>query len=332
MASRLPVKQTRETVLQFVSEEQIFEYYLGDSIDLTRKYCSPLRTDNNPTCTFKVMQSGRLWFRDWAGHFSGDCFNLVEEFYQCDFKEALLYIDRDLNLNLFDNSAEMQRQIIIDENKSVDRTVKQRAIIDVRRQPYEVHDLEYWASQGVVGEYLTEYNVFVAKFVRINGYQIWEYTPEDPIYVYLLASGAIKCYRPLAKDRQDKWLSNTSVDDIFGWEQLPETGHICLITKSLKDIMALRYLGYTSCAIQAEGNDFPEDKMEDLKKRFTHVIYFYDNDEAGMTKMAQESERFNVPYTYIPQFIEGKDISGLINHHGARYAKSILEINLEKYL
>ena len=86
MASKFPVKVTKESLLQFTTEEQIFEYYLGTAIDLESKYHSPLRSDRYPTCSFTVTASGRLWFKDWSGHFKGDCFNLVEEYYGCDFK------------------------------------------------------------------------------------------------------------------------------------------------------------------------------------------------------------------------------------------------------
>ena len=333
MLSKFPVKQTRETLLKFTSEEQIFEHYLGCPIEIgDKKFHSPLRNDKNPTCSFKILASGRIWFKDWSGHFSGDCFNLVEAYYTCDFKTALLYIDRDLNLNVFDETSTEARADRRQETQKIERTSKERAKIDVKFQPYTQKDLDYWKSQGVVPYYLNEYNVFVAKFIRINGYTIWEYEENNPIYVYLEADGTVKGYRPLEKDKLKKWISNTFPTTIFGLDKLPDKGGLLIITKSKKDIMALRLMGYWSCSPQAEENKFPEVVMENLKSRFKTIIFFYDNDEAGLRKMNEECERFDLLYTHIPTSIEGKDPSGVVFEYGQEEGKRIVDECLQGFL
>jgi hypothetical protein len=321
--AKFPIKITKDNLLKFVTEEQIFERYLGTPVDLSEKYHSPLRKDSHPTCSFTITPSGKLWFKDWAGYFSGDCFNFVEEYYNCDFKEALIHIDNDLNLGVFNQ--ELDRTNISKDSSTIERKAKEKAVVSIKTQPYKLHDLEYWASQGVTPDMLNAYSVFVAKFVRINGKQIWNYTKHNPIYAYILPTGNIKCYRPLEPDKTRKWLSNTSVDDIFGWSQLPEEGELCFITKSLKDIMALRYLGYHSCSPQAEENIFPLDRAVELRGSFKYVVILYDNDDAGLRRASEESERLNIPYIHFPLDIEGKDVSGTINKNGAIKTKQIIE-------
>jgi len=325
--AKFPVKIKKDVLLQFVTEEQIFEHYLGTPIDLESKYHSPLRTDKYPTCSFAVVGSGRLWFKDWSGHFSGDCFNLVEEYYACDFKEALIHIDNDLKLGVFNQ--EIVRTSITHDANNIERRVKTRAVIAVKVQPFRMHDLEYWASQGVTPEMLATYNVYSVKFVRINNRQVWNYSKSNPIYAYALPSGSIKCYRPLEKEKARKWLSNALVDDIFGWTQLPEEGKLCIITKSLKDIMALRYFGYWACSPQAEENVFPLDRAIELRQHFKYVVLLYDNDEAGLRRASEESERLNIPYVHFPLDVEGKDVSGTINKNGAIKTKEIIETLLK---
>ena len=77
-------KLTTRYILEHVSQEVIFSTYLNLSID-TIKYCintgeliiSPLRYDRHPTCGFRYDERGKLKFRDFAGYFWGDCFDIV---------------------------------------------------------------------------------------------------------------------------------------------------------------------------------------------------------------------------------------------------------------
>ena len=49
-------------ILERISQEQIMEYYLGISVKLDILLKSPLRKDENPTCSFYYNQHGRLRF------------------------------------------------------------------------------------------------------------------------------------------------------------------------------------------------------------------------------------------------------------------------------
>ena len=44
---------TKDKILDNVSQEQIIEYYLNVKVQYKKSFKSPLRTDENPTCTFK---------------------------------------------------------------------------------------------------------------------------------------------------------------------------------------------------------------------------------------------------------------------------------------
>ena len=84
-----------------------------------------------------------------------------------------------------------------------------------------------------------------------------------------------------------------------GLEQLPESGELLIITKSLKDVMVLYKYGYTSVAPQSENATIPKPLMEDLKKRFKHIIVFFDYDNGGIKGAEALCKRYNLNKVFI---------------------------------
>lgn len=92
-----PINITKELILSRVSEEQIMEHYLG--IPVKRGlFRSPLRNDRNPTASFYRNGRGRLIMKDFSGAFSGDCFSVVMEKFQCSYYMALQIIANDFGI------------------------------------------------------------------------------------------------------------------------------------------------------------------------------------------------------------------------------------------
>lgn len=318
---KLPADFTIESILNCVSQEQIFEYYLQEPVDFNRSYLSPFRKDRNPTCTIFATRRGKLWFKDWNGNFAGDCFDFVCAYYSCTLPEAMKHIDRDLRLNLFNNSGLPPS---INKVQRLDYTPKESAIIQVKFREWSAKDLAYWQRHGIYPEQLNLYQTAVATHLWVGVTRVWDYRPDNPIFVYLV-NGQIKGYRPLEQDKKRKWISNCTPDNVLGWNQLPATGSLCIITKSMKDVMRLHRMGYAACAVQAEENHFPEEKMKELLQRFEEVIMFYDNDEAGRRRSLEEALKYKLRAIFIPETCLGKDISGFTKYYGEEQSVDLLE-------
>ena len=61
---------TKEFILDNLDQVQILEYYLGVKVQ-KKKVRSPLRMDNNPSCSFSANGNGVIYFKDWAQGFIG---------------------------------------------------------------------------------------------------------------------------------------------------------------------------------------------------------------------------------------------------------------------
>ena len=75
------VELTKTYILNEISEEEIMEKYLNISVNndtlSASSVCSPLRKDTTPTCNYWYNRTGKLRFKDWSGHFHGDCYDVV---------------------------------------------------------------------------------------------------------------------------------------------------------------------------------------------------------------------------------------------------------------
>ena len=119
-----------------------------------------------------------------------------------------------------------------------------------------------------------------------------------------------KIYRPYNKVNE-KWLTNCTITDIQGYEQLPNSGDLLIITKSLKDVMTLYSLGYTAIAVNSENTLIPKIIMSDIKKRFKKIIVFFDNDKSGIDGATKFCKEFSIPNMQTPEG-GAKDISDFI--------------------
>jgi 5S rRNA maturation endonuclease (ribonuclease M5) len=266
-------KITLEYINSYVSDYDIYCYYLGYKFIIGKVFNSPLREDNTPSFGIIQKNNGALIFNDFARNMSGDVVKFVQLLKNLNTrKEALELIHKDLILQGNRASSEMLKVTFQPIKKATKK-------IGVVRQPFTSTDLNYWLKFNITEEILKFYEVASAKYVLTEDIVSWVYTTENPCYVYKVYD-KLKTYRPLAH-KNEKWLGSLTKNYILGYKQLPETGDLLIITKSLKDVMVLYSLGYTAISSSSEGVLLPISVMEDLQKRFKHIILLYDNDIAG---------------------------------------------------
>lgn len=194
----------------------------------------------------------------------------------------------------------------------------------------------YWYSMCIGDSILEKYNVDIAEAVYLNGKLYDRTTPDNPIYVYNFPSGRRKFYKPFSPDPKKKFYGNATANDINGLPQIDlSLGGPLIITKSLKDVMVLRELGYNAIAPQGENMLLPKHIIEWGRETFGEVILFFDNDgtfwpkkgESGKGKAATKKyfEAYQIPYIFIPEKHGAKDISDFILEYGEDDAFLLME-------
>lgn len=330
ISADIPV--TKSFILKRLTQEEIFEYYLNVEVQTERHFRNPLRKDDNPTCNFSY-HGEKLRFRDWSWPRALDCFDVVMKMYNLSFDESLKRIAADFNLTEEDKNTDAVMRF--KEIKRVEGT-KSRTRIRVRLSSFTEQDKMYLSKHGVHGEQCKKYNVKPIDRVWVRGNLIWGYHDQDPAIGYYLGldDNDMELWKIYYYSRDSqRFVCNTN--KIQGWEQLPETGRVCVITKSLKDVMTLDYFNIPAIAPQGESNIFSENKAKDLKQRFDHVVSLYDFDRAGVTSANRLRRRFGIPPLFLTdgrfntENYAAKDISDFVKYNGEQRARGLIHKQLK---
>lgn len=269
----------KQSILKYITEEEIYESVLHFKPREFDYICSPLRQDNNPGAFFqRGLYSGKLLFVDWADPFNThyDCFYFIQRYYNLPNFYATLKFIRD---NLISGSV---RNNIYDrriETKIKKEDVK-KVEIQIEVRPFNKTDGYFWSKYGITSKNLREDKVFAVSRVLLKNTR--RGNREIPLYTKCFAytdfpDNRKKLYFPYNKGRK-RFLSTCTKNDIM-IKHLIKVPQL-MITKSYKDYRVLRNLGVNVTWFQNEGA-FP-DNLDDIINDYEDVIIFFDNDFTGL--------------------------------------------------
>lgn len=307
-----------------VSEYEIWKHYCRNFEELDKSFLSELYDDSRPSCRIYRTADNILLYKDFGTGKCYNCYNYIQIKYGCTFKEALRIIATDFNISK--SNIGINPNLVIGKETFNKVPVKSKSIIDIVSQQWTITDYDYWSQYGITLDLLNEYDVFSVKHVFLHKYNkptIFNYTKDNPIYAYRFVSDnryAYKIYFPKA-DKKYKWLFSGSANDIEGFDQLPLHGDMLILTKSLKDVMCYRMLGYSAISLQGEANKLDAELVRKLLKRFNQIIVNYDNDDQGIKSTEALIINYNFKHFYID---DAKDLSDYIKIFGINKAKEII--------
>ena len=323
-------KINKDFLLSYNNEETYMSFYLGIPIK-KGLFCSPLRKDNTPTCSFYRNKQGELIFKDFNGSFYGNFISVVMYKYSLSYWEALRTIANDFNL--IKTPGYKKHQGTVREN--IKRfEAPETALIRVEVQNFKPKELEWWASYGINEKTLKKFNVYSCKNIFLNGNYFMVSTDGCPAYGYYGGKeDNVELWRIyFPKKKQYRFLTNWKSKQIQGFKQLPKSGKLLVITKSMKDVMCLYSLGIKAIAPNSENLFITDKVLEDLKKRFTYIVVFYDNDLPGISNMCKiKKEHPDLTFLWIPRKYNAKDISDFRKEYGEKKNKQFIKDLILKY-
>ena len=135
-------------ILRKVTEKDIMEHYYHCSIrDRKAMYKNLLRNDDKPTCYFNWYRGHYYLVDRGRGRDSNfDCFTLVKSIYNCNFSEALSFINRDMNLNVLSdvNIIPNKKIKIINNDNEVNNNYQKRVNYKIKSRKWNDNDINYW--------------------------------------------------------------------------------------------------------------------------------------------------------------------------------------------
>lgn len=307
-------KITREFLLSKANQETYMSHYLGLPVK-KGLFKNPMRTDNHVTCSFFTGKSGNLYFKDFA---TGECLNfegVVMKQNNCDYFQALKIIAEDFGYIKRSDHKTTPIQIVRQPKFEGDK----QTIIQSEIKEFSEHELKWWASFGITKNILNKFKVYSCNTIFLNGIICAQSAQHSPIYGYYFGKKEnIEQWRIYFPKRKDfRFLGNVSTKTIQGFKQLPKTGKLLVITKSMKDVMCLYSLGITAIAPNSETQFLDDKVLEDLKSRFTYIVLLYDNDLTGV-RFANKIHKAHpeIKIAIIPRSTGSKDISDYYRDHG----------------
>ena len=321
MYSKEKAKQpiiTLDYILSKVTEYDIYAKYIGN-FKVGMIYNSPLRKDKNPSFgIFYSKRANKLLFKDHGTGESGDVIKFVALYTgKTNYNDVLNDIVEQLN--------------ITSSTKLTHKTgykPPENTIIGVVRQDFTEADKEYWSQYNISLNTLKTFNVASIKYYLCNGIVKGIYKDDNPMYAYKVYNN-FKIYRPLA-DKYHKWRNNLTEYDIQGYKQLPKTGDLLIITKSLKDVMCFYEMGYNAISPASESTWLPDIVLEDLKKRFKRIILMFDRDVTGTKYLRKISLKTGLEPLLVNKKFKAKDISDAIRLNGFEKVKKWFDEEIEK--
>jgi hypothetical protein len=193
---------------------------------------------------------------------------------------------------------------------------------------WALYDVAYWEQYGISVNTLEHFNVQPISYFHINDKII---KAEKYAYCFIEFKDdreTYKIYQPYSE--KYKWLNSHNNSVWQGWSKLPKIGDDLIITKSLKDVMAIyEVIGVPAVALQCE-NVLPKwHVFDELRERFQVIYGFYDNDfdkEENWGRIF--GEKLCTTYGLISIEIEdsykAKDFSDLIKSVGRDKAREII--------
>ncbi len=303
-----PPKITKEYILSKVSQEDIFEKF---GVPITnKKFYSPLREANTPSCGFLINSDGSLILNDFARG-AWDCFNFVKELHQCSYFEAMLLIVKEFELN--DVNIQIEKK-----ERNIEIEKKEKSLYSIIRKPFTQKEKDFWSLSDWTSneKLLNHYNIWSISDLFLNKSHIKGNL--EGTFAYKLSNEDFQIYSPFSNDRSKRFRSS-SVTGIFGISYLKKDKVI--ICKSYKDFFYTQLAGFNSCCVIREKYKFSEEEIK-LLKTFSNELYIYfDNDLVGLDNSQRESLKWGLKAIFNT---EEKDYSDFCKKYGLIKAKEML--------
>lgn len=347
-------KLTKQYIFSKISQITIFSTYLNLSDRLIQYYidsgellCSPIRDDNHPTCGFKYDNKGKLKFRDFAGYFWGDCFDVVayvmsaiyNKHYDISNKEDFIKILRHITFTFKDIFYGQEKDInLVNEINSAIVNIKHKKHnIELVVREWNNNDKEYWSKFGVTLNFLNINFIYpVEQYYinrNINPEPKYFYRENDPCYGYYLGQDKfginnIKLYFPNREKSVTRFITNCN--HLEGIYNLNKNDYdIIVITKSTKDrvsigatIERIKYL-YGGVIINQIGvinvphetYKLRQNEYDWLNGKLTtngKIVSLMDNDITGKHEAIWLRNNYNIIPILIPSKYESKDFAEFV--------------------
>jgi len=348
---------TKTYILERLSEEQIMEKYLGIAVNndslQPNSLCSPLRVDNNPSCNYWYNNSGKLRFKDWTGHFHGDCFDVVAYRLSINsrdrkgFQLILHTIAKDFRIHRYKDIKEVNKYEQI--TKEFFNKKKHKSIVNIKVVPrkFNYKDEQYWRKFEVDTKLLNIGKVYAVEELYISKnnrpyIKIYRYSSKDPSYAYFggytkKGLPKWKVYFPFRNKKGKKNPRFLSSYSFLQGKHLVRPNRFCVITKAYKDVLTFRRFNIMAVAPSAESTLITKSEYWFLRNNCDFLVSCMDYDRTGKIMAKKLRDTYGIlPIMLTDGYYNtydygSKDPSDYVSANGYSQSLLLFKTIFEKY-
>lgn len=320
---------TEEAILSRISEYDIYRFYLGRDFKVNRPMHSPMpgRKDNDPSFLIG-NKHGFLYHIDFGdSSFRGRCMDFVKQInMMSDYFEVLLKVDRDFGLGISSETEVKDYKKIISEYKPDKSLPKSYSLIQCKvRRIFHTNELEWWKQFYQNETDLRRENIFPVTEHWLD-YERVSVSRTEMVFGYLY-DDKWKVYRPQAKTKRQKWLTNVRNDKMEGLENITNCKN-AIITKSKKDKMVISKIFPCVCAVQSENvASINDENLEYLRKNSKVQWINFDSDAPGKKASWAYTTEFNFKHINVPDdLFPIKDFADMAKEKGLDSVKEYFKL------
>lgn len=322
-------KIDKDFILSKINQESIMQHYTGNDVTSKKLVTSCLRSDNHVTCGYYKSKSGVLYMHDFATGEHLDCWNLVMKMFNVNYYQALEIIAKDFCL--VESNIVKTKPVIVPEIKETES-----AIIQVQIKSFTQKELDWWQQFGINKKILKKYHIYSLQYVFLNGELRFTSSEKCPIYGYYFGKDKNskelwKIYFPFNKEKGIRFINNLPKKVLQGYHQLPKTGDLLVITKSMKDVASMYGFGITAVSTPSESTFVSDKQLEEFKSRFKHIVVLYDSDRPGKHNLWIIRKKYpELNYFVLPNNLE-KDFTDTLKVIGTNKMKELIKQFMSNY-
>lgn len=340
---------SKDYILTYITQEQIFERYLGFPVVYDRTFACPHWNDSTPSCGFK-WTGNKLRMKDFGGHFWGDCFDFVAFVNNIDgnngkgFIEVLNKIAKEFRLHKYANgnypveNRNLSNQGLLYSKGETDSFKK----LEITKRNWNTYDAEFWSKSYISKGTLEYYNVYPCEYVWKDGEIIYTYSKKDPAYCYYRGKDSknrdlMKIYFPL-RNRKKGYRFMMNYSGLEGLNRI-KPAEVLVISKAYKDLMCLKCITYgkinfsmESVSLSSENHSITDEEYQNLWKDYSIIVSLMDFDFQGRNMAWKLKTKYNIHPLFLTDGTRGskkdygsKDFSDYAYSNGKENALLLVE-------
>lgn len=314
-------------ILKRVSELDIYEKFLNQTIYLNVPILNTIRQEKNPSLVISYKDSHYLHLDYGNSYYRGNCFQLVQQKYNCNFSKALEIIDSEFNLGLLSNTPINEKYEV--ENITIYKPIPDKIKFNYRKT-WSKNMQKYWNDYFLEERYLKSKNVFEVSNFYIND-TIINYEGIAIAY-YISEIDKTKIYLPISKylGKKQKFYSDIPFDYLYkdNIKTDNRTSPI-IVCKSRKDELILSLYTQKATSVQAENYYCFNEKNINYLNSVSDKIYInFGSDKQGKEESIKITQAFgykhlNTPDTYLKDGVN--DMAELQKVYGPKIVEEFLK-------